>query len=50
MVRVARLKKNQPLPTIRDEVELKVSAELIQSLEKKFGVVYHEDKLDYRLE
>ncbi len=50
VVRVARLKKNQPLPTIRDEIEQKVYAELIQSLEKKFGVVYHEDKLDYRLE
>ena len=51
VVRVARVKKNQPLPTIRDEIEQKVYAELIQSLEKKFGVVYHdEDKLDYRLE
>jgi hypothetical protein len=50
VVKVATLKKNAPFSTIREEIEQKVYAELIQSLAEKFGVVYYEDKLDYRIE
>ena len=50
VVKALRVEKNTPFSMIRDEIEQKVYVELIGRLEEKFDVVYHEDKLDYRIE